>query len=128
MADIYHLHGILSAIDDDIKRLLIKRNEIVRKIDTIEECLAMRARAILFVGIIDSIASINDPVLSLAHRNNRLEPWKHNLPRNYFANVHEVWDTPSSIWTCAEASQFFQNLSLAVGHDVASLENIMAGM
>ena len=125
MADIYHLYGMLSAIDDEMQKLAFRRNEIVRNIDFTEECLAMRARATLMVGIINSVASIDDPVMSLAHRNDRLEPWRHNLPRKYFENVHSAWDTPKSRWSRTEASVFFKALSLALALDIAAFDRIV---
>ena len=120
---IYHLHGLLYVLDDEIRQLVIQRETLLRKIAKQEELMVMRERATLFNGLIMSVASVKDPVASLLHRNNRLEPWRHNLPRKYFENTHEVWPSPTRHWTRAKASEFFEVLTAALERDVALLDD-----
>ena len=121
---IYHLYGLLNVLDEEINALTQERQALVKKISKVEERSAMLTRANLFSDLIKKVTVMRDPVESLAHRNARLEPWRHNLPRKYFENTHDAWkESPPSNWTRAQASSFFNILSQALDRDAANLKD-----
>ena len=123
MTNIYQLHGELGDIDDQMKQLLEKRAEICRKIHVAEKILTLRARAETVSGIVKSISTINNPTESLHHVNNRLMPWRHSLPRDYFENtLQAIPEGMPSNWTRARAKDFFAALTKAIDDDVSNLE------
>ena len=121
---VYQLYGLLSDLDEQINPLLEQRQALLRQISQVEQKLVMNARAKFFSEMIKSVASVNNPVMSLSHCNARLESWRHNLPREYFENTHEAWSSPPSNWTRAKASEFFDTLSKALEQDTAALEDL----
>ncbi len=130
MVDIYHLHGMLGAIDEEINQLNIQRQKIINKISTVEECSAMSARANIFADIIKSISTIQDPETSLKHTSVRLLPFIHNLPQKYFENLHAFWRVLriQSKWTSEQAADVLVKLSSALERDVAVIEGISGDM
>ena len=127
MVDIYHLHGMLGAIDSEINRLDIQMQRIINKLSRAEECSAVLAKAEQFAGILANTSVIIDPTASLYQANNVIQPWRHTMPQKYFVNLHRVWPEglPSN-WTPENAADFFALLYSALERDVAAIEGITA--
>ncbi len=124
MESIYQLYGRLGDVDAQIQELVAQKQEITCKIAKIEERLAMRARAELVGNIVKSISEIKDPTHSLFQANDRLLPWRHNLPRKYFENtLVTIPEGFPSNWTRAYAAQYFKLVHDALERDVAVLDD-----
>ncbi len=103
----------------EIDQFATKRNAVLMKMKSIKEYLAMHQIAKGFTGVMTKVASVKDPEESLHEYTDKLEIWKHILPRKHFDNVHGAWEAASrSNWTQEQAAHFFQTLSLALGHDI----------
>ena len=83
----------------------------------------MAARAAIFAELVKSVASVDDPVLSLLHTNARLAPWRHMLPRNHFENTIEAMpEGYPSKWTRVKAAEHFKTVLEALDCDMAVLQ------
>lgn len=119
------LYGQLGDIDEQIQRLVAERKKIVEKIHHSEVLKAMHARGSMFSQILAKLASIDDPVASLAQANNVIVPWRHNLPQSYFENTIQATEGgfPSN-WSRAKASAYFTTLAKALENDMQLLQKM----
>jgi hypothetical protein len=127
MDSIYHLRLSLKAIDDEIHPLVIRKQEIVKKIAKATERKAMRRLADVVADTINKISDIKNPTTSLHHTNTQLHPWRHSLPRKHFESTRNVWpESLPSNWTNEKASEFLASLTKALELDSAALEGAKA--
>ena len=115
------------AIDSKMSLLVERRKEIVHIITEARERLALCVRAERFARVIKSISEIKDSTTSLYHANTYILPWRHSLPRKYFANtLVTIPEGFPSNWTRAKSAEFISSLDDALERDIEALETAAA--